>query len=114
MPRKGKAKTRADLSTNQIKLGFWTHLLNTGFVVTAPTNCLRRRDPNGLPDRYNFQHDTILRHEQKKQLSEEEIATLKSGGQVSRWEVTDEAPYEKMIIGDDDVLVFPKVEKESN
>ena len=111
MPKK---KSKADLTPNQVKLGFWAHLLKTGYIPMAVTNCLRRKDVSEGRVRYDFRDDKVLRFQRRKTLTPAEIETLKKGGSVSKWEVVAEAPYEKVTIGEDGGLVLPTVRKESD
>lgn len=100
-PRKA-AKTKADLTINQIKVGLWAHLLKTGFHgMAAAQKCALMTDTTKVRERYNFQDEKLLRFERRAELVEGKIDKDKP-----LWEVIEEAAYGKVTIGDDDKLIL--------
>lgn len=105
-----KVKTKADLTAKDIKTGLRAHLLATGFHgMAAASKCMLKTDTTKVRERYNFQDPEVLRFERRVPLVEGKIDTEKP-----LWEVVEEAPYQKVTIGDDDKLILNVTRKESD
>lgn len=112
MPRTTDSAEKPSPQTpEEHKLALWRHCIEGGWRLVGQ-NCLESLTTSGGRVRLNFRDEEVLRLENRRPLTEEELKDKPFG--TLTWDVLEQAPYTDVTIGDNGNLQFKKDKKEAS